>query len=78
TLGATSRQRTLPFAGSDIEEFDHIGQTLESTFDALYEKERSLQNLFDYALSPIIVWDTDFAITRINPAAKLKLNYHAD
>ncbi|OOF26227.1 hypothetical protein BZJ19_06795 [Salinivibrio proteolyticus] len=78
TLGATSRQRTLPFAGSDIEEFDHIGQTLESTFDALYEKERSLQDLFDYALSPIIVWDTDFAITRINPAAKLKLNYDAD
>ncbi|WP_021022066.1 LuxQ periplasmic sensor domain-containing protein [Salinivibrio costicola] len=73
--GARSRQRTLPFAGSDIEEFNHIGKTLESTFHALHEKERSLQDLFDYALSPIIVWDTDFAITRINPAAKLKLNY---
>ncbi|ODP95773.1 hypothetical protein BZG05_02555 [Salinivibrio kushneri] len=75
TQGARSRQRTLPFAGSDIEEFNHIGKTLESTFDALYEKERSLQDLFDYALSPIIVWDTHFDITRINPAAKLKLNY---
>ncbi|SIO02357.1 LuxQ periplasmic sensor domain-containing protein [Salinivibrio sp. ES.052] len=75
TQGARSRQRTLPFGGSDIEEFNHIGKTLESTFDALYEKERSLQDLFDYALSPIIVWDTDFEITRINPAAKLKLNY---
>lgn len=75
TQGARSRQRTLPFAGSDIEEFNHIGKTLESTFHALHEKERSLQDLFDYALSPIIVWDTDFEITRINPAAKLKLNY---
>lgn len=73
--GARSRQRTLPFAGSDIEEFNHIGKTLESTFHSLHEKERSLQDLFDYALSPIIVWDTDFVITRINPAAKLKLNY---
>ncbi|NMR95336.1 ATPase, partial [Vibrio parahaemolyticus] len=44
------------FEGSDIEEFDHIGSTLENTFEELEAQKRSFRDLFNFALSPIMVW----------------------
>lgn len=41
------------FGGSDIEEFDHIGSTLESTFEELEAQKRSFRDLFNFALSPM-------------------------
>ena len=34
----------------------------------MYRTREHLENLFDYANAPIIVWDTDFRITRFNHA----------
>ena len=36
--------------------------------EALRETNEYLNNLFDYANAPIIVWDPEFVITRFNPA----------
>ena len=36
--------------------------------EELYRTREHLENLFDYANAPIIVWDTDFRITRFNHA----------
>ena len=47
------------FGGSDIEEFDHIGSTLESTFEELEAQKKSFRDLFNFALSPIMVWSEE-------------------
>lgn len=70
TVTARDTGKSAPFEGSFVYEFDHIGRTLEHTFEALIEKERSFQDLFRFAVSPIIVWDNGLSITRMNPAAE--------
>ncbi|NMV23428.1 hypothetical protein HKB23_13595, partial [Vibrio parahaemolyticus] len=57
------------FEGSDIEEFDHIGSTLENTFEELEAQKRSFRDLFNFALSPIMVWSESGVLVQINPAA---------
>jgi PAS domain S-box-containing protein len=47
--------------GRDITEHKQAEQTL-------HETNEYLQNLFDYANAPIIVWDPEFRITRFNHA----------
>ncbi|MGR5237074.1 quorum-sensing autoinducer 2 sensor kinase/phosphatase LuxQ [Vibrio alfacsensis] len=61
------------FDGSDIEEFDHIGSTLESTFEELEEQKKSFRDLFNFALSPIMVWSEQGLLIQINPAARKEL-----
>ncbi|MDW1913073.1 LuxQ periplasmic sensor domain-containing protein, partial [Vibrio sp. 707] len=61
------------FGGSDIEEFDHIGSTLESTFEELEAQKRSFRDLFNFALSPIMVWSEAGVLIQINPAARKEL-----
>jgi two-component system autoinducer 2 sensor kinase/phosphatase LuxQ len=70
TLNARDTGKSEPFEGSFVYEFDHIGRTLEHTFESLIEKEQSFQDLFRFAVSPIIVWDSALNITRMNPAAE--------
>jgi PAS domain S-box-containing protein len=41
------------------------------TEEALRESNEYLENLFRYANAPIIVWDTQFNITRFNPAFEI-------
>lgn len=72
---ATDLNKIAPFTGSDITEFDQIGNSFEATLQQLVEKEQSLKDLFDFALSPIMVWDKNLAIERLNPAAAQYLDY---
>ncbi|NOH82795.1 response regulator [Vibrio sp. 03-59-1] len=62
------------FEGSTIYEFDHIGHTLESTFERLAEQEKSFQDLFNFALSPTIVWSGAGDVLQMNPAARKELS----
>ncbi|WP_434361146.1 ATP-binding protein [Parasalinivibrio latis] len=75
TRSATTKTRINSFQGSEITEFDHIGQTLKLTLNELVEKEQYLEDLFNYAISPIVVWNNQKQITRINPAAQKHLGY---
>jgi len=52
-----------------IAEFNQVGWALQQTVGILIEKERSLQDLFDYAFSPIIVWDPEMRVMQFNQAA---------
>ncbi|ALR17854.1 quorum-sensing autoinducer 2 sensor kinase/phosphatase LuxQ [Vibrio natriegens] len=61
------------FCGSDIEEFDDIGTTLENTFEELEAQKRSFRDLFNFALSPIMVWSEAGVLIQINPAARKEL-----
>ena len=61
------------FGGSDIEEFDHIGSTLESTFEELEAQKKSFRDLFNFALSPIMVWSEESVLIQMNPAARKEL-----
>ncbi|CAE6934858.1 PhoQ Sensor [Vibrio sp. B1FLJ16] len=61
------------FEGSDIEEFDDIGKTLENTFEELEAQKRSFRDLFNFALSPMMVWSESGILVQINPAARKEL-----
>ncbi len=61
------------FPGSNVYEFDHFGRTLESTFQRLAEQEKQFEDLFNFSLSPIILWSVDGHIIRMNPAAQKQL-----
>lgn len=74
TRSAGDRIESSEFQGSSIYEFDHVGHTLEKTFEELREKDKSFQDLFNFSLSPIIVWDTEGGVLRMNPAAERALN----
>ncbi|MFC1235358.1 LuxQ periplasmic sensor domain-containing protein [Vibrio sp. F74] len=67
---ARDERKVSKFEGSIVSEFDHIGHTLEHTFSELLEKEKLFQDLFNFALSPIVVWNGDGKIIRMNPAAE--------
>ncbi|MGF1748281.1 quorum-sensing autoinducer 2 sensor kinase/phosphatase LuxQ [Vibrio cionasavignyae] len=66
------------FTGSSIYEFNHIGLTLSDTFDRLSEQKKLFQDLFNFSLSPIIVWSDTSTIMRINPAGKKALGLSMD
>ena len=68
--GVNDDKKTISYEGSTIKEFDHIGHTLETTFNDLRDKERSFQDLFDFSLSPIIVWDANGEVIRMNLASE--------
>ncbi len=61
------------FDGSEIEEFDDIGRTLENTFEELEAQKRSFRDLFNFALSPTMVWSESATLVQINPAARKEL-----
>ncbi|PWI32287.1 ATPase [Vibrio albus] len=67
--GCQTDKNAGTYSGSEIKEFNHIGRTLEKTFKDLRDKERSFQDLFDFSLSPIIVWDSHGEVVRMNSAS---------
>ncbi|MDN3678787.1 LuxQ periplasmic sensor domain-containing protein [Vibrio tapetis subsp. quintayensis] len=66
---ASDHHHDLKFQGSSIYEFEHVGTALEGAFSAIKEKDKSFQDLFNFSLSPIIVWGIDGQIMKMNPAA---------
>ncbi|USD68017.1 LuxQ periplasmic sensor domain-containing protein [Vibrio sp. SCSIO 43136] len=76
--GVSEEREVRKFSGSDISEFDALGHKLETAFFKLREKEKSFQDLFDFSLSPIVVWDTDGIVVQMNPAAKRALKLEQD
>lgn len=58
------------FPGSKIYEFDHFGRTLEHTFQRLSAQEKQFEDLFNFALSPTILWTADGELIRMNPSAQ--------
>ncbi len=70
---ASDHHQELKFQGSSIYEFEHVGTALEGAFSAIKEKDKSFQDLFNFSLSPIIVWGIDGKIMKMNPAARKAL-----
>ncbi|WP_194437175.1 quorum-sensing autoinducer 2 sensor kinase/phosphatase LuxQ [Vibrio fluminensis] len=58
------------FSGSTIHEFNKIGNSFHRSFKRLREQEKQFADLFNFALSPIILWDTKGNLLRMNPAAE--------
>ncbi|RJX75460.1 response regulator [Vibrio sinensis] len=58
------------YSGSSISEFNKIGASFQNSFKRLHEQERQFVDLFNYSLSPIILWDSDGFLLRMNPAAE--------
>ncbi len=58
------------FPGSQIIEFDHFGRTLESTFHQLAEQEKQFEDLFNFSLSPTLLWTAQGGLIRMNPSAE--------
>lgn len=57
------------FKGSDIVELDRIGRILESKIHEIQSKEKSFRDLFNFSVSPTIVWANDNSVVQSNPAA---------
>ncbi|WP_154139175.1 quorum-sensing autoinducer 2 sensor kinase/phosphatase LuxQ [Vibrio metoecus] len=60
------------FAGSKIYEFDYFGRTLEQSFRRLANKEKQFEDLFNFALSPTMLWNTAGRLIRMNPSAQIQ------
>ncbi|EGR1858419.1 response regulator [Vibrio cholerae] len=60
------------FAGSKIYEFDYFGRTLEQSFRRLANKEKQFEDLFNFALSPTMLWNTSGRLIRMNPSAQIQ------
>jgi PAS domain S-box-containing protein len=65
--------RGVPKIGENDEILKWFGtctdiEDIKKTQDELRETNEYLENLFNYANAPIIVWDTDFRITQFNNA----------
>lgn len=70
TEQSTESEQVDKFAGSTISEFNKIGQSFHRSFKRLREQEKQFADLFNFALSPIILWDTHGNLLRMNPAAE--------
>ncbi|MDF2155335.1 quorum-sensing autoinducer 2 sensor kinase/phosphatase LuxQ [Vibrio sp. CAU 1672] len=78
TKSARGESGFARFSGSDIEEFSHIGYTLERTFEELESQKESFRDLFNFALSPIMVWSEQRILIQMNPAARKELVVERD
>ncbi|WP_353505400.1 quorum-sensing autoinducer 2 sensor kinase/phosphatase LuxQ [Vibrio sp. SCSIO 43135] len=74
TSDTVERRYIEPFNGSKIEEFDQIGQALELSFKRLTEQEKQFEDLFNFSLSPILVWNREGRVIKMNPAAQKYFN----
>ncbi|OLQ85896.1 ATPase [Vibrio panuliri] len=70
TEQSTETHHVEPFKGSTIAEFNKIGQSFQRSFKRLREQEKQFADLFNFSLSPIVLWDTKGNLLRMNPAAE--------
>ena len=71
-------KRVELFDGSDIAEFNTIGQSFQRSFNRLAEQEKQFADLFNFSLSPIMLWDNAGHLLRMNPAAELSFGKEGD
>lgn len=74
TTDVANSKRIKAYEGSSIAEFDQIGRSLELTFKRLNEQERQFQDLFNFSLSPIMLWGRDGSLLNMNPSAQRHFN----
>ncbi|MCL9779865.1 ATP-binding protein [Vibrio sp. S4M6] len=74
TSEVVESKRITEYKGSSIAEFDQIGRNLELTFKRLNEQERQFQDLFNFSLSPIMLWGKDGTLLNMNPSAQKHFN----
>ncbi len=74
TTEVAESKRVKAYEGSSISEFDQIGRSLELTFKRLSEQERQFQDLFNFSLSPIMLWGRDGELLNMNPSAQKHFN----
>ncbi|WP_337588518.1 LuxQ periplasmic sensor domain-containing protein [Vibrio mexicanus] len=70
TVNAVEHRKLDEYKGSSISEFQQIGEALELTFQRLTNKERQFQDLFNFSLLPIMFWDMNGRVMKMN----LRLN----
>lgn len=58
------------YEGSAIIEFDRLGNVIENAFARLNEQEKLFEDLFNFSLSPSIVWNANGQVVSMNPVAK--------
>lgn len=73
TQAARNQTEYIEFEGSNITEFADIGYTLQNTFEQLDSQRKSFRDLFNFALSPTMVWSETGVLIQMNPAAKKEL-----
>ncbi|WP_295891291.1 LuxQ periplasmic sensor domain-containing protein [uncultured Vibrio sp.] len=76
TSDAVDLRSISKFDGSPIKEFDQIGHTLEDSLKRLTEQEKQFEDLFNFSLSPILFWDVEGRVVKINPAGQKYFNSH--
>ncbi|MEZ8824770.1 LuxQ periplasmic sensor domain-containing protein [Vibrio amylolyticus] len=74
TADAVDLRSITKFNGSPVKEFDQIGHTLEDSFKRLIEQEKLFEDLFNFSLSPILFWDVEGRVVKINPAGQKYFN----
>lgn len=70
TDSSIKAQRVTQFPGSTIEEFSQIGRSFQRSFDRLQEQEKQFSDLFNFSLTPIILWDEEGNLQEMNPSAE--------
>ncbi|GAD79608.1 LuxQ periplasmic sensor domain-containing protein [Vibrio ezurae] len=64
-----SAKKNVDFKGSNIAEFDRLGNTLLESIQRERHKETSFKNLFDFSVLPTVLLSNEKRILELNPAA---------
>ena len=78
TRAASEGDTHQKFEGSKIFEFHHIGCTLADAFERIAEQNQKFQDLFNFSLSPILVWSESDVLIQMNLAALMALSVSDD
>ncbi|MGL6261837.1 LuxQ periplasmic sensor domain-containing protein [Vibrio sp. WXL210] len=70
TSARVEQRDVKEYTGSAIIEFDRLGHVIESAFSRLSEQEKLFEDLFNFSLSPSIVWNANGQVVSMNPVAK--------
>jgi len=66
----TKGNRKVRFTPGPVREFNHLGEVIGNMVATIQENERYLTNLIDLAPSPIVAWDGEGRIVRLNKSAE--------
>jgi len=66
----TKGNRQAGFTPGPVREFNRLGEVIGTMVATIHENERYLTNLIDLAPSPIVAWDGEGRIVRLNKSAE--------